>query len=276
MRFYAYSLHFVSLAFSAAVALQQSTTNGRGRLPQFPARTSAALFSSSQHPDESESSLSGLVNGMLQAQQEIARENKEIKQQWKTGSRDEPILGKDGVYSILSEKHFHQLQRDNADKLIILKFSSPVCQACRKLKQKFHKLHQSSLFAEKPVVFADVVVSNNKHFHDPFRDFVVSQLKVQKLPTVHLYSTGQLVDTVACDPQGCSWSHMKQQMISFVNRWSPKADSAGPNNGSDELSEHAPAKSTSLVLPCIDSASDNTRRHSLWRRLRRLVGRRQK
>lgn len=193
-------------------------------LPQ--CRKIAALFSAHPAEQPESSSLSGLVNGMLQAQQEMAKEARELQNRANLQRHNPgmPVLGSDGVYSILSEDQLHNFQTANADKLVILKFSSPVCKACRELKQKFRHLNESPNFAGRPVVFADIVLSNNKNVQDPLRDYVTSQLRVQKIPSLQFYSDGtHLVDTVGCDPEtGCSWSKIKQQMVQFVEQWAPQ------------------------------------------------------
>lgn len=264
---------------STVMSLQQSATRSVGRLLISPRRDSIALRSSSHHPDEAESSLSGLVNGMLQAHQEIAKETAELAQQLKKNNQGTPIPGKDGVYSILNEEQFRNFQLENAEKLVILKFSSPVCQACRALKQKFHNLHQSALFENKPVVFADIVLSNNKNFHDPFRDFVTSQLDVRKIPTVQFYSMGELVDTVVCGPEGCSWSKMKQQMISFVNQWAPKVESSGTYEVNSAETSSASLDSNDSVRDAISSSpvtvTETAYGMKLWHGVRRFFGRRE-
>jgi thiol-disulfide isomerase/thioredoxin len=186
-----------------------------------PQKISSAI--SSAHPAEQpESPLSGLVQGMLEAQKEIARETRELSNLAIQNLNPAiPILGSDGVYNILNEEQLHNFQSTHSNKLVILKFSSPVCKACRDLKQKFRHLGQSPKFAGKPVVFADITLSNNKHVRDPFRDYVTSQLLVQKIPSLQFYAPGShLVSTVGCDPEtGCSWSKLKEQMIGFVEQW---------------------------------------------------------
>ncbi|KAL3924598.1 MAG: hypothetical protein SGILL_000951 [Bacillariaceae sp.] len=201
---------------------------------------------------------------MLHAQQEISKEN---KRQLERGNR--------GVYNILSEQHYRRFQQDHADKLIILKFSSPVCAACRHLKPHFQKLHATFAEKEKPVVFADIiVVSNNKNFRDPFRDFVSSKLNVRKLPTVQLYATGgQLIDTVACDPQGCSWSQMKQQMVNFVNQWAPNVELSNTPEGI--AASETGSLEAKRAMPSMTVTTKTRRGGKILQRIRRFLGRRQ-
>jgi thiol-disulfide isomerase/thioredoxin len=183
------------------------------------------LFSA--HPSEQhEMSLLGLVDSMLEAQKEISNGALEIQNLAESQCHDPamPILGSDGVYRILNVDQLHNFQSAHADKLVILKFSSPICKACRELKQKFRNLDQAPEFVGKPLVVADIVVSSNKGVPDPFRDYITLQLNVHKIPSLQFYSAGtHLIDTVGCDPEtGCSWSKIKQQMIQFVRQWAPK------------------------------------------------------
>jgi thiol-disulfide isomerase/thioredoxin len=119
---------------------------------------------------------------------------------------------------LLSYRNFKSA---NADKLVFLKFSSPICAACRMLKQKFQTLHRNPKFAGAPVVFADIVISNNKRVQDPFRDYITSQLQVRRIPTIHFYAGGSdaHVDEIYCDDEGgCSWPKIQQQMLDFVGQ----------------------------------------------------------
>jgi hypothetical protein len=181
-------------------------------------------LSSAASSSSSSSSLSGLVGGMLKAQAEISKEKQELQQlQDDDGDKGMPILGQDGIYKILNEEQFHNFKAAHADKLVILKFSSPVCQACRMLKEKFRSLIKSgdTRFAGQPLVFADILVSNDKRYQDPFRDYVTSKLNVQRIPSIQLLSADTLVDTIGCAPEGCSWTNLKQQMVAFVEEFAP-------------------------------------------------------
>ena len=89
------------------------------------------------------------------------------------------------------------------------------------LRQKFQTLHRSPKFIGKPVLFADIVISNNKKVQDPFRDYITSQLQVRRIPSIHFYAGGSdgLVDQIFCDDEGgCSWPKIQQQMLDFVGR----------------------------------------------------------
>ena len=169
-------------------------------------------------------SLSNIVNGMLQTQQEIARETKELYQSLQQSQDDwsVPQLGKDGVYNIINQEQLQNFKSMHSDKLVILKFSSPVCQACRMLKQQFPSLLKNNTkftTFNDAVVVADIIVSNNKNVRDSFRDYITSELNIHKIPTIQLYkSNNELVDMITCGPQkGCSWSTIKKQILQFVN-----------------------------------------------------------
>merc|ERR1719253_781691 len=110
------------------------------------------------------------------------------------------------------------------------KFSSPICAACRMLKQKFQTLHRNPKFADAPVVFADIVVSNNKNVQDPFRDYITSQLQVRRTPSIHFYA-GSIVDQIFCDEEvGCSWPKIQQQMLDFIGQHSTTPSLATAQN----------------------------------------------
>jgi len=186
----------------------------------------ASIFGSAQQSrknseGENTEALSDLLGEMFQAKLEMSRETKELKSLM-SEDRDMPVLGTDGIYRIINQRQLENFKDANGDKLVFLKFSSPICAACRMLKQKFQTLHRSPEFAEVPVVFADIVVSNNKRVPDPFRDYITSQLEVQRIPSIHFYARGSdaLVGQITCedDGGGCSWPKIKQQMVDFVGQ----------------------------------------------------------
>jgi len=165
--------------------------------------------------------LSGLLGEMFQAKLEISRENKELESLSSENS-NMPVLGNDGIYRIISQTQLENFKAAHSDKLVFLKFSSPICAACRMLKQKFQTLHRNPKFAGAPVVFADIVVSNNKKVQDPFRDYITSQLEVQRIPSIHFYASGSdaLVDEIVCDEEGgCSWPKIQQTMLDFIGQY---------------------------------------------------------
>jgi len=165
--------------------------------------------------------LSGLLGEMFEANLEMAKEKKQLES-WVTRNSDMPVLGTDGIYRIVSQNQLENFKAANADKLVFLKFSSPICAACRMLRQKFQTLHRSPKFADKPVVFADIVISNNKKVADPFRDYITTQLQVRRIPTIQFYASGGegLVDQIFCDQEsGCSWPKIQQQMLDFIGQY---------------------------------------------------------
>lgn len=222
---FATSLLLLVAFFSYVVAFPISRRNTAGRLGQFELYSSET--SDNGHATNDQHALSGLLGEMFEAKLEMSRETKELESLVSTNS-DMPVLGNDGIYRIVSQSQLENFKAANADKLVFLKFSSPICAACRMLKQKFQTLHRSPKFANKPVVFADIVISNNKKVADPFRDYITSQLQVQRIPSIHFYGNGGLVDEIFCDDKtGCSWPKIQQQMLDFVGKYyTPKTQNA--------------------------------------------------
>mmetsp|Transcript_11272 Transcript_11272/g.27071 ORF Transcript_11272/g.27071 Transcript_11272/m.27071 type:complete len:280 (-) Transcript_11272:210-1049(-) len=169
---------------------------------------------------ENPQALSNLLGDMFQAKLEMSRETRELKS-LVSEDNDMPILGTDGIYRIINQRQLENFKAANSDKLLFLKFGSPICAACRMLKQKFQMLHRNPKFAGAPVVFADIVISNNKRVPDPFRDYITSQLEVQRIPTIHFYAGGSdaVVDQIFCeDGGGCSWPKIQQRMLDSVRQ----------------------------------------------------------
>jgi len=181
-----------------------------------------AQKSKSNSAGENPEALSDLLGEMFQAKLEISRETKELKSLM-SEDRDMPVLGTNGIYRIANQRQLENFKAANADKLVFVKFSSPICAACRMLKQKFETLHRSPKFEGAPVVFADIVISNNKRVQDPFRDYITSELQVRRIPSIHFYGGGS-TDQIFCDEDGgCSWPKIQQQMLDFVGNHSRAA-----------------------------------------------------
>ncbi|KAG7347574.1 thioredoxin [Nitzschia inconspicua] len=234
----------------------------------------ALMLYSAISAEQPESSLSGLVNGMLEAHKEIAKEAKEREDITKLSSQNPgmPLLGSDGVYNILNEEQLHNFRSAHADKLVILKFSSPVCKACRALKQKFRHLNDAPHFVGQPVVFADIVISNNKNFKDSFREYVTKQLNVRQIPSLQFYSAGNhLVNTVGCDPEtGCSWTKIKQQMVEFVQKWAPEVKRSSVKEVVGILSEDM--ESITHMKPSgTPTTASTSLLHAMHRRIRAVL-----
>jgi len=185
---------------------------------------------------KTEQSISGLIGDMLQARLEMSQEMKETESL--ASSKNEinmPILGNDGIYRIINEEQLRNFKEEHSDKLVFLKFSSPICKACRMLKQKFQHLHRSPKFVGMPVVFAEIVISNNKKVKDSFRDYIITQLQVERVPSIDFYVGGSdtHVDRFCCDRgKGCSWPKIQQQMLQSVDQWTTKII------GDDGVTEH--------------------------------------
>ena len=58
---------------------------------------------------------------------------------------------------------------------------------------------------------------DNKKVQDPFRDYVTSQLQVQRVPCIHFHAGGNdsNANHIYCDEDegGCSWPKIQQQML---------------------------------------------------------------
>lgn len=222
---------------------------------------------------EDTAALSGLLDEMFEAKLEMSLEKKELESSLNT---DMPVLGNDGVYRIISQIQLENFKAAHSDKLVFLKFSSPICSACRMLKQKFQALHRSQKFARAPVVFADIVISNNKKVPDPFRDYVTSQLRVQRVPCIHFIAGGKdsNANHIYCDEDGggCSWPKIQQQMLEFVGQ-----HYTAPTKTTDEdsSSKAAVAEATTPKSPAtttaITSTTETTNKISKRKRLVRSL-----
>mmetsp|Transcript_23304 Transcript_23304/g.64659 ORF Transcript_23304/g.64659 Transcript_23304/m.64659 type:complete len:294 (+) Transcript_23304:339-1220(+) len=205
---------------------------------------------------ENTSALSGLLDEMFEAKLETSREKKELES-LSSHKADMPVLGNDGIYRIISQNQLENFKAAHSDKLVFLKFSSPICAACRMLKHKFQTLHRSPKFAGAPVVFADIVISNNKKVPDPFRDYVTSQLQVHRVPSIHFYAEGgdPNANQIYCDNDGggCSWPKIQQQMLEFVERHytasPPKSPTSSDLSSSTAVSTIACPTATALPTP---------------------------
>lgn len=214
---FATSLLLFAFVVSTVAAFPITGSKSSVRREQYELYSSQANNNAADDPR----ALSGLLGEMFEAKLEMSKENKQLESLL-TENSDMPVLGHDGIYRIVSQNQLENFKAANADKLVFLKFSSPICAACRMLRQKFQTLHRSPKFAGKPVVFADIVISNNKKVADPFRDYITSQLQVERVPSIHFYGNGGLVDEIFCDDEtGCSWPKIQQQMLDFIGQHSP-------------------------------------------------------
>jgi thiol-disulfide isomerase/thioredoxin len=114
----------------------------------------------------------------------------------------------------------------HSDQIVILKFSSPFCKACQMLKQKFRLLHHDPKFQNQPLVLGDISMSNNPNLQhvDELAQFVVNDLHVTKIPTLHFYVGGRLVETIVCGVDGCAWTKLHPQMVDVVEEWGSVMD----------------------------------------------------
>lgn len=138
-----------------------------------------------------------------------------------------PRQGRDGIYEILTEQQFHNFMLENSGRLVILKFTTSYCQACKKLDQHFRHLQEDPRFnndlLEDPVVaVANVHISHNRYgtLDDPFGDFVTFQLGVVSVPQVRFYANAKKIETITCDrTKGCSWTDIKHRIVDFVEEF---------------------------------------------------------
>ena len=132
--------------------------------------------------------------------------------------------------SLLSD--YRNFLAAHADKLVVVKFSSRTCQACKVLHQKFQQyIHREAVLQQAPVVFADVTVVPQRSASQPpapLTQFVTQTLQVTRIPDVHFYTAAaknrrqqrRKVDTYNCDPAlGCSWGELKDKMIHFCQTY---------------------------------------------------------
>jgi len=217
---------------------------------------------------EDTKALSGLLGEMFEAKLEMSREAKEAEL-LASKNTDMPVLGNDGIYRIINQRQLENFKAANSDKLVFVKFSSPICAACRMLKQKFQTLHRSPKLVGAPVVFADIIISNNKKVKDPFRDYITSELQVQRIPTIHFYANTS-VNEIYCEDEGsgCSWPKIRQKMLDCVGQHytPPPPPPATTHNVS---SSETTAATAIIKLPT--TAIATTHKISKRQRIRRLL-----
>lgn len=224
-------------------------------------------------PPEDTHALSGLLGEMFEAKLDMSREQKELESH-ASQNKDMPTLGSDGIYRIISQSQLENFKAANSDKLVFLKFSSPICAACRMLKQKFQTLHRNPKFATAPVVFADIVISNNKKVADPFRDYITTELQVQRVPSIHFHGSGNdaaLANIIHCgDDGGCSWPDIQEQMLGFIGKYySPPVEAvshealASSEEATEEDSSLAEETSTTTTLQTPEKKSKRERFRTL-------------
>mmetsp|Transcript_165 Transcript_165/g.414 ORF Transcript_165/g.414 Transcript_165/m.414 type:complete len:302 (-) Transcript_165:267-1172(-) len=224
---------------------------------------------------EDTKALSGLLGEMFEAKLETSRINTELES-LSSQNTDMPILGNDGVYRIISQIQLENFKAAHPDELLFLKFSSPICAACRMLKHKFQALHRSEKFAGAPVIYADIVISNNKKVPDPFRDYVTSQLQVQRVPCIHFYAGGNdsNANHIYCDEDegACSWPKIQQQMLEFVGRYYtvPTKTALEESSSQAALAVARTLKSPTTTIS-ITATPETTNKISKRQRIRRFL-----
>jgi len=107
-------------------------------------------------------------------------------------SNDLKELGSDGIYHIRNQEQYHEFLASNSDKIIVLKFFAPWCKACQSLDPRFQRIVDDPKYANLPLVFADLSVSENKE--------LAKRIGVLALPSVRMYAGGGLVENFPCGP----------------------------------------------------------------------------
>lgn len=94
------------------------------------------------------------------------------------------------------------------DKLVVLKHFAPWCKTCQKLGPRFKGLARNPKYADAPIIFADLDISDNKRFQ--------SSLGVVALPTIQFYANGEIVETFAAGPT--AWPKLGTKIDTFVRK----------------------------------------------------------
>jgi hypothetical protein len=106
----------------------------------------------------------------------------------------------------------------HSDKLVVLRVLDPLCEACEELREQFRNLQDRRFQDSRRVVVADVLVSNNIHVEDPFKEFVALELGVTDIPQVQLHVYGGLRGNFRCHG-GYSWAQLQKTMVAILNKY---------------------------------------------------------
>lgn len=249
----------VAFQFDAVKAFQTSAgyVGGGGNVPQNTKRAQVRhesrtrrMMVASPIKSEEESDLSSLVNGMLQSHRQKMDTEEILKTSSNLSGDIMPQVSADGVYRIHTKEQYENFLANYNDKLVVMKFSSPFCQACKVLMQKFRNHRRNPQFED--IVFGEITINKRdvaatrrkqqQQQNDDFFHFVTSQLKVTRIPYIHFYGTGggsdqhQLVDSFACDVQdGCEWNLLKEKMTNFATMEHQQQQSSSSRSSSSSL-----------------------------------------
>lgn len=113
-----------------------------------------------------------------------------------------------GVYNIRNEAQHKALLDANMDKLVVLKHFAPWCKTCQRLGPRFKGLARNPKYADAPIIFAELDISDNKRFQ--------SSLGVVALPTLQFYANGEIVETFAAGPT--AWPKLGTKIDAFVRK----------------------------------------------------------
>jgi thiol-disulfide isomerase/thioredoxin len=83
--------------------------------------------------------------------------------------------------------------KTHLDKLVVIKYYSDVCKACKALAPKYRKLARDERFSTFPIIFAEISLRHNK-------DYFEEVLKLKALPWMQVYGGGVLLDSFPCPP----------------------------------------------------------------------------
>ena len=124
------------------------------------------------------------------------------------GNRATNALPSHSYFIVGTQRLFLEIHRD---KVVVIKYYSVSCKACKALEPKFKKLasdsHRSFAHSDLPVVFAQIPMTRNS-------DFFQHVLHLQALPSVQIYSADVLLDSFPCPPK--MFSSLKQKVDHWV------------------------------------------------------------
>ncbi|KAI2500481.1 hypothetical protein MHU86_13972 [Fragilaria crotonensis] len=112
------------------------------------------------------------------------------------------------IYHLCDEQQHRQFLETHRDKIVVIKYYSASCKACKALEPRFRKLARDNrgTLSHSPIVFAQIPLTHNN-------DFFQDVLQLQALPAIQIYSAGALMDSFACPPK--MFTTLKQK----VDHW---------------------------------------------------------
>ena len=118
-------------------------------------------------------------------------------------------ISDDGIFEVDSPAEYAALIAGNQDKIILIKFYSPYCRACKGLAPKYIALTKDERLANLPIVFAEM---DTTKYH---RDFA-KKLGVKALPSIQFH-VGQegILENYPCAPTKVPI--LKKKLANLVN-----------------------------------------------------------